>query len=142
MARLSKPIEEKLFNEQEMEAIRREAEEAVLKDQKAKAKKALLEEAKREARSKIDPEEEIIEVVITLPRFAPFIAIDGTQYHHGNTYKVPRKQYNTICDIMAQSWRHEEAAFGERDPNAYQVKRGGVVGRGTSLNMSNHFLRV
>lgn len=142
----SKVPGEELFTVEEVQAIETQALADVEKDRKAKAKVKLLERKKREALALFDSAEELVEYTIFLPTFGgkkggiySCITIDGIRYYHNQTKEFSRRQYETIRDIVQNAWRHEEVAFGQRDPNASFQPRNPSV---NAANGSGQFMRV
>ena len=125
--------DESLFSKEELAEINKAAELEVQKLVKADARAALVEKAKRAARARALPEEEMQQVAINLPRFALFVMLDGTQYFHNKTYSLPRRQADCVRDIISCAWRHEDTAFGNHDPNAYRRELNSRVGAGTHI---------
>lgn len=143
---------EDLFDEKEMAEIKAQARNDLVKEKKDKAKKLLLAELKRDMQAEIDPTEETIDYSIELPHFNgrkgniySCIMIDGVQYFHGQTYTFTRKQLASVREIAQNAWRHEEVAFGSRNPNAGFQERNAAVGMGSSVSEShfrNNLMRV
>ena len=105
------------FSPEEIEKYRKEAEHNVAVRLRADAAKLLVERLEREALSKGDPNEEMVEILIDVPGFADRITINGTAYLHNTIYTVPAR---LAADMRAQmhcsvgSWAHEKAY---REPN-------------------------
>ncbi len=135
---------EDLLDEKEIAALKAQAREEVAKERKLQARKALLAEMKRDVLSEDDPTEEMLDYEITLPSFAAYIMIDGTRFYHGQSYTFAHRQLASVRDIVQSAWKHEEAAFGARDPNAFIRQRNQVVSarNAPSRNIENHFMRV
>lgn len=135
-------VDQDLLTPEEIAELQLEAEGQVLADRKAKAKKAMLAEFKKAEAGKNDPAQEVLDYHVTLPRFCNYVVIDGVQYFHNTSYDFSRQALDSVRDIVANAWKHEEAAFGDRDPNAYQRKFNQAVGPNSRVALSNHFTRV
>ena len=145
MARKRKTIPgEELLTKEDVLALEKQAVETVHKEQKDKAKKLLLEELKKQHLATLLPEEEIVNYHVLLPRFASEVTIDGVKYMHGQTYEFSLKQLSSVQDIVQNAWKHEEAAFGARDPNAFIRQRNQTISANAPghVAIDNHFLRV
>lgn len=126
-----------LFNEAELEAIRKEAMGLELELLRKGKRAELLKEARKEARRSMKPEEALRPCLIDLPGFARDITLDQTHYLHGVTYYVTEAVEATLLGQMRSSWRHEKEIGGVND-NAYRVPRHDVVspsGRTVSTSM-------
>lgn len=135
-------VDQDLLSDEELKALHKQAEDEYLKDRKAEAKKLLLKQFKQDARSKNEPAEEMVEYAVVLPRFAAFVSMDGVQYPHSESRFFPRKQCDSLRDIISNAWKHEEAAFGARDPNAFIRQQNRTIGPQTNVNLTGHFMRV
>jgi hypothetical protein len=58
----------------------------------------------------------IVDIFIDLPPHASMLRIDGREFHHGFSYKIPAVQEPTFRDIMDKAWRHEREVSGQRKP--------------------------
>jgi hypothetical protein len=108
-----------LFTEAELFELKAEADKKILEDRKKAARIAALAEFEKEAKAEVDPAEEIVDYVIDLAGYADKVMIDGVVYWHGKLYKLPRKKYESIREIVQASWRHERA-IGGANANAYR----------------------
>ena len=102
------------FTPEEIEKYRKEAEHSVAVRLRAEAAKVLIEKLEREALSRGDPNEEMVEILIDVPGFADRITIDGVMYMHNTIATVPEKRAGAMRDIMDKAWRHEREY---REPN-------------------------
>ena len=57
--------------------------------------------------------DETVEVTIDLAEFAAKLVINGQEYWHGYTYKVPRHVYDTMRDIMFRGHAHQATLDGK-----------------------------
>jgi hypothetical protein len=142
MAKVIHGIE--LLSDEERATIQKQAREEILKERRTKVRKELLEAFKLEMVAEENPAAEMVALSVNLPYMGgkkgniySCVTINGVRYYHGQTYSVSRAQYNSMIDIIQNAWRHEEAAFGARDPNAFIHERNPVF----SANSPN-FLTV
>lgn len=91
----------------EIEAIRERAKKQALLEHKQIAEKEVLEQFLEQERRKLEPEQELVYILLDLPPFAKEIRLDGRVYHHGRVYEVPRGVYETMNEIMARGWAHD-----------------------------------
>ncbi len=64
----------------------------------------------RKAAGLIDYRDDMLDILIDVAPFAADISIDGTVYQHGHWYKVDRRKYDSLREIMARSWDSEDRA--------------------------------
>jgi len=101
-----------LLTEAEREKLIAEVEAELRKEQIAKAKVDFKDAVKLKARIEQGLEEEQIAVQIDLPGFSKDIRINNKPYTHGEIYTVPASVAETLMDMMARAWRHEEEVGG------------------------------
>lgn len=104
----------------ELARIREEAQKEVEKElaavDSAKKRKAMADalaaERQRLRRDAglTDYRDDLLDILIDVAPFAGDIKIDGTIYTHGNWYKVDRRKYDSLREIMARSWDSEDRA--------------------------------
>ena len=119
-------------------ALKKKARAAARKDMLARATQELEREAARLAQEG-DARGDMVDIDIDLSpsgrsgkiNEAPCIKLDGRPYVHGRTYRVPRKVFNTLMEIIQRGWQHEGTLHGESD-NSYRRSRGSAVGHATS----------
>ncbi len=70
-------------------------------------------------RSAAKPGQEIIAFALDLPGHADRVTLDGKVYFHGVTYRIPRDVYNSMIDIQARAWEHENE-IGGANRDAYK----------------------
>lgn len=63
--------------------------------------------------------EEMCPIVILLAEFADRITLDGQVFLHGHTYTVPKRQYDTLVEIMSRTHGHQAQVDGKSE-NAYR----------------------
>jgi hypothetical protein len=131
-----------ILDEEDLEELRAMARKQVELEFKAAARQEKLKEMVAEERSKLDPEEEMVDVLIDLPGHAENIMINFRKFHHGHRYTVGLSQYRTLADIQARAWEHEEVV-GNVNRSRYQpVQRGTRVNASTMQVTNPPFLRA
>lgn len=120
-----------LLSAEEQIELKKIAEGEVLEERKRKARDAYIEAMKLEALRTIDPEEELFPFTIDVAGHADRIMLDGRIYLHGQTYEFTKKELDTIRDICARTWDHEEEIGGSnrdyyRRPRHTRVGPNGV----------------
>jgi hypothetical protein len=74
--------------------------------------------------------DEIVNVTIDLPPFAPDIKVNFHQtFVHGYTYPVPRHQADTLREQMARAWRHEDEVKGRSFREHYGLARHATISK-------------
>jgi hypothetical protein len=101
-----------LLSAAEQAELRKIAADEVMAERKKAARDAAIEAFKEEARIEADPEEELFEYQLDLAGHADRIALDGKVFLHGQTYQFTRKELDTVHDIVAQTWKHEDEIGG------------------------------
>lgn len=139
---MSKPITSTLLTKEEIAAIRAEVDKQVLEGKKKAEKERIAKLLLQEARAAENPQEELVMIQIELPPFAcasqngqgADIMIDGVDsYFHGRTYTVKRSRAEGLREIMQGAWRHEEIAFGHRNPMAYFKPHNAAISGGVKF---------
>ena len=97
-----------VLSEEEIEAIREQARLKVRYEMKDKQHAQLLDQFVEEERQGLIPEEELVEIYLELPPFAPYIMLDGKQFHHDNWYRVKRSVFCVLTEQINRGWAHEE----------------------------------
>jgi hypothetical protein len=100
------------LTEEEKEEIRERAYAQVMKERKARAEEAFMQQAIDEARSADEPALQMEDIFIDLPGHAVRLLIDGIEYLHGFTYNVNSLQSASMRDIMQRCWNHEDEVGG------------------------------
>lgn len=123
------------LTEDELALIRRKAREKVEKEIRAAEEKARLVLIEKELDAEVlrqrreagltDHRDDIIEFLVNVGPFADRIVIDGTVYQHGHWYKMPRRVYDSMRDIMARSWESEDRAG---NPNKAFAQERAMIG--------------
>jgi len=106
-----------------------------------------MEQLIRQAREEADASEEQVDITIDVPDHAIVTAahirgleIDGVLYPQGQRITTTRKKAESLRETMLHSWRHDDYAFGRKNPNDYRRRNGaaisphGVVGKLTDDN--------
>jgi hypothetical protein len=129
------PIDFTLLSAEEKAKLRQQAKDRVRADQIKAAQKAYFDKMLDEERRALDPEEEEVEFAIDLPMFAKHVMINGVQYLHGGVYTTTRARFDTIADIIAQAWRHDDAVLEEEVRDRNRRSFGTTVRNGAVMNM-------
>lgn len=105
---------------EELARIREEAAKKVaaeMADVNAAKRKKLIAETlaeetlrQRRAAGLTDYRDDMLDILIDVAPFTAEIRIDGTVYQHGRWYKVDRRRYDSLREIMARSWDAEDRA--------------------------------
>lgn len=67
-------------------------------------------------------EEDVESVVINVAPHADRITLDGVIYLANRTYDMPKAKADTVRDICAQTWKHEQQTGGANSYNAGSVR--------------------
>ncbi len=67
--------------------------------------------------------DELVEMTLDLAQHSQNITLNGRPYWHGFTYKVPRHVADTLRDIQAQGWKHQDVVDGKDLTQHYQANR-------------------
>jgi hypothetical protein len=127
-----------LLSEEDKADIKERARKHVLNLKKEAAIDAEFNRQVQLEKSAWDPKERLVDILIDLPVFLPFIRLDNTVFFHGLVYEVPTKVAITMRDQMARSWEHQNEIQGhwrggdrarvpqnkiisDRDPNGTQI---------------------
>lgn len=133
---------EGILDEEDMEELREMAKKQVELEFKAVARQQKLKELVALERAKLDPEEEMVDVLIDLPGHAENIMINYRKFHHGHTYTVGMSQYRTLIDIQARAWEHEDVVGNVNRNRNQPVPRGTRVNFHTQQVVNPPFLRA
>lgn len=105
-------IDEGVLSEDEKAQLRAEARAAVDAEQKALTREQLLRQYIAEERRKRDPQEEMKYITLDLAGHSDRIMLDGIMYMHGIKYAVPKSKFDTLREIVARGWKHEDEVGG------------------------------
>src|SRR5690606_20538624 len=89
----------------------------------------------------IDPDEGLYIITLDLAPYAPSIVLDGVVYFHGSTYEVPKRQYDTMREIVARTWGHEQS-IGNANSEFYRKPRNITIGPKDMGLSTVHLMRV
>lgn len=129
------------LTETEKRALYQEAMKAVAEELKAKESERLLEEYKKHVRREYVPEEALEPVLIDLAGHANKIVIDGVQFFQGTTYHLSRAQAETVREIIARTWKHENE-IGGANGNMYRRPRNLTIGPADAHTSLSHLMRM
>lgn len=113
----------------ELRAAQASARSKVEADRKAAAAKAVkdaeIERLKREEGlvTGSGPKDEMVSILIDLAEHSNRIVINQQAYHHGHRYTVPRHVADTLRDIMARGWEHQDEIDGKSKAQHYAAER-------------------
>ena len=121
------PDLQELLSADDIERIRDQARLQVSAEKKREAEAQFLAKALEEERRALEPEQEMVDIVVDVAPFTDRIMIDGKQYFQGRYYRVPRRVYAVMVEIMARSWAHDEEVGS---PNRKFYEKPSHVGTG------------
>ncbi len=130
-----------LLSETERAELKKIAADEVVEERKKKARNAYIEAMKVEALREQDPEEELIPYQIDLAGHADRIMIDGRVFLHGQTYDFTKKELDTIRDVVARTWDHEEE-IGGSNRDFYRRPRQVRIGPNDMGRSNSSLMRV
>jgi len=122
---LNPTISVERLGEIKAEAIAKVRAEAL----EAAEKKALKEEIAR-LRNNIDPNgarNDQVYITMDLAEHSAFVSLDNVRYYHAQTYLVPRHKADTLREIAARGWKHQDEIDGKNLIQHYQNKRQPVL---------------
>ncbi len=120
--------ENEILSPAEISKIKDEARASILKAKKEDARRKLLasetqrlrnEEGLTTGNGNLD---EIVNITIDLPLFAPHVCINSHAYWHAQTYSVPRHVADTLRSQMFNSWKHQSEIDG-KSKNAFYAEK-------------------
>jgi hypothetical protein len=118
-----------ILSAKEVEAIKAEAKAKILAERKSAAKADLLARETQRLKNEegmvtgLGHQDEIVNITIDLPTFAPSININMRPYWHGHTYPVPRHVAETLRDQMQNCWRHQNQIDAKDLASFYASRR-------------------
>jgi hypothetical protein len=115
------------LTDDEKQLILRKAEDHVVAETKRQQEELFLDVAIRHERRKFKPSEQFIDVLIDLPGHAQRLLIDGVEYSHGYTYRVPMSMARSMWEQMQRCWNHENE-IGGANRNWYRSPRNISIG--------------
>lgn len=122
------PTNLSMLTEEEKKALYEEARASVLAEMEQDARDVYFQQALKEVRRGHSPKDQIVEVMIDIASFLPYIAIDGIQYFHGYTYPVERNRAVVLYEQMQRSWQHQDEIDGRSRFNPYRRPQNAVIG--------------
>lgn len=81
-------------------------------DEKNDAEDAFLQQAIAAEQRRRRPEEALEDVLIDVAGHSNKIMVDGVEYFHGYTYRVPYSLARMFGEVMQATWRHEDEVGG------------------------------
>lgn len=78
--------------------------------------------------SGITAEDELVHIVVDVPEWVPWVAVNGQPYWAGFSYQVPRHVARTVQEQMQNAWRTNDLADGKSMAQQFQSRRQTVVG--------------
>lgn len=57
--------------------------------------------------------DEEVHILMDLPEWTPYIALNGFPFWHGHGYNVPRHVYDTLMEGMFRAFRHDDQIEGK-----------------------------
>ena len=126
-----------LVSEERKEALKRLAEEEILKELAKEEEDRLLDEYKEAARQARIPEEELLPYSINLaPCGGDHIRIDGQIFMHGMTYYWPKAKRDAVAEICQRTWNHEDEIHGKSE-NEYRRQRDFMVSQNGAVSTTS-----
>jgi hypothetical protein len=101
-----------LLSDEDKQKLREKAKQRVETKRRETAEDAFLAEAIRQEELSDKPQDQLEYILIDMAGHAPHIMLDGVQFFHGETYEVTRAQADTMREIIARGWAHEEEIGG------------------------------
>ena len=115
-----------LSDEEKLRIIAK-ARESVEEEKKRQDEEDFLDAAIRVERRRHRPHEQLVDVLVDLPGHALRLLIDGVEYNHGFTYRVPVSQARSMWEQMQLCWSHEHE-IGGANRNFYRSPRNLSIG--------------
>ena len=124
-----------ILSDAEVAAAKKEARDAIEKERKATAIKALIADEKlrlqrEEGLVSGDPvKDEMVSLTVDLPEYSASIVINMQPFWHGHIYKVPRHVANSMKEQMQRAWIHQDEIDGKSLAQNLQQRREVVMTR-------------
>jgi hypothetical protein len=67
--------------------------------------------------------DQIVMITLNLAQHSQNITVNGRAYWHGQTYKVPRHVADSLREMQARGWRHQDEIDGKSLTQHYQAER-------------------
>lgn len=103
---------EDLLDDAMKAAIRKQAQEEILKAQKAEAAKEYLAKCKEEELAASEPELAVVDILIDVPGYTKYIMVDGRTFNQGDVATVTKQEADSMRETISNSWRHERSNGG------------------------------
>jgi hypothetical protein len=111
----SLPVDTSNIAPEKLKKVRDEVAAQIALEREKATLEAYKKELIRQERSKYDPSEELEEVTIELPKFAPYILLGENIYHDGTTVEVTRSVAQSLREIMYNVNLHNRLSRNPRD---------------------------
>lgn len=105
-------VDTSLLSQEERDAIGKRATAAAAKELKQRQEDEFYKASLQAAREANDPDEALESFTLDLAGHSDRITLDGTVYFHGRTYEVSMRLKQTLKDIVARTWEHEDEVGG------------------------------
>ena len=118
-----------VLTNEEVFAAQLKAKEKLAKERRVNAMKAVEEAEIQRLRNEEGmvtgdgARDELIEITLDLASHSDRIVLNGVAYFHARTYKVPRHVADTMREIQARGWGHEDEKDGKDRLQHYQANR-------------------
>lgn len=122
------PVDLTLLDEDIKKALREEARKSVLAEMEQDARDEFFSRETEKLRRAKTPADRYVEVTVDMAPYAAFLMLDGTQYYHGYTYKVPFRVACVILEQMQRTWQHQDQIDGRERSNAYRAPLNRKIG--------------
>jgi len=125
--------EEPLVNHERELEIRAKAEAMVREERIREEEKRILNAEVARLRRAADPvghNDDVVNITLDLAPHQPDIRLDGVVYYHGMTYKVKRRVADTMREIAARGWKHQDEIDGKSMAQHYQRPRNEMLSGG------------
>lgn len=118
-----------LLSAADKEQILERAKKHVTDQRKADAEEKFLKKAIRDEERRHNPTEQFEDVILDLPPFQAYIALDGVMYFHGLRYTVSYSVARVMDDIASRGWEHQNEIDGRtRHGDLGRKHRNTVIG--------------
>lgn len=100
------------LTDEEKEELLELAKTQVAEKYRKVAKKRFLEEMVKQVEQESIPEQQLHPLLIDLAGHANKVVVDGKHYIHGRVYYLTQNEYDSMTEIMSNTWRHEREVHG------------------------------
>jgi hypothetical protein len=120
---------DELLSAADREQILERARKHVEDERKEAVTDELLQKAIKAERRKHNPKEAFEDVILDLPPYQAYIALDGVMYFHGLRYTVTYSVARVMDDIAGRGWEHQNEIDGRtRHGDLGRKHRNTVIG--------------